>query len=82
MAYLDFVKSSGKTYVYVNEYVGKQETSMKKEKRIARLGRVEQALMQLKVWQIDPKRIPIEIAPIYHERIPTWIDAVRNRGAY
>lgn len=82
MAYLNFVKSGGKTYVYVNEYVGEQEYSQKKEKKIVRLGRIEQAFMTLKVWQIDSNKIPLEINRKDHERIPLWIDKVRNRGAY
>lgn len=82
MAYLDFVKSAGKTYVYINEYVGKQKTSSKMEARIARLGRQEQALMELKIWLIDSKRIPKTIDPVHHTRIPEWIDAVRNRAAF
>lgn len=82
MAYLDIVKSNGKMYVYISKYVGKQEYSMKKEARIARLGRAEQALMTLKVWQIDAKKIPKEIDKEFHNRIPTWIQQVRDRVAF
>jgi len=82
MAYLDMVKSNGKVYVYISKYVGKQEFSMKKEARIARLGRAEQALMTLKIWQIDARRIPPEIEKEFHNRIPEWIQQVRNRVAF
>lgn len=82
MAYLDIVKSDGKMYVYINKYVGKQEFTRKKEARIARLGRADQALMTLKVWQIDAKRIPPEIDKEFHKRIPDWIQQVRNRVAF
>lgn len=81
MAYLDFVKANGKTYVYINKYVGTQDFTMKKEARVARLGRVEQALMTLKIWQIDNKRIPSELDRECLECIPEWIQKVRNRVA-
>lgn len=82
MAFLEFVNSGRKTYVYINEYVGTQEYSAKKERRIVRLGPLEKAHMQLKVWQLDQKRIPKEIHNEYYKRIPTWIDAVVKRGAF
>lgn len=82
MAYLDFVKSGGKVYVYVNQYSGNQKFTSKKEIRVARLGRTEQALMTLKVWQMNPERIPLEIDNDVHKRIPTWIQQVRDRVAF
>lgn len=82
MAYLDMVKSNGKVYVYISKYVGQQEFSSKKEARIAKLGRADQALMTLKIWQIDNKRIPAEIEKDFYNRIPEWIKQVRKRAAF
>ena len=82
MAFLDFVKASGKIYVYVAEYVGKQENTNSKEKRILSLGRKEKALENLKKWKKDRQNIPA-IVKIKDEReLDNWINKVANRGAY
>lgn len=82
MAYLEFVRSGGRTYVYINEYVGDQEFSAKKEIRIASLGRAEQALMMLKMWQVDQNLIPKDINGVNHTRLSKWIETVKKRATF
>lgn len=82
MAFLYFVNAGGKTYVYVNKYVGKQTYTSSKEETVARLGRADKALMTLKIWQMDKKKIPKEIDQESYVRIPEWIQQVRNRVAF
>ena len=82
MAFLDFVKASGNIYVYVAEYVGKQEETNSKEKRIFSLGRKEKALEKLEKWKKDRKKIP-EVVKIKDEsELDNWINKVVKRGAY
>ncbi|MBE1555414.1 hypothetical protein [Sporosarcina limicola] len=78
MAYLDFVKTKGKTYVYV----GEKEFSNKKTQRICGLGQLQAAFCVLRFWSIHKKEIPEVIKTNDYARIPAWIDAVRDRGAF
>lgn len=82
MAFLDFVKSSGNIYVYVAEYVGKQEDTNSKEKRVFSLGRAEKAIQKLEKWKKDKKKIP-DVVKIKDEiELDNWIKKVSKRGAY
>lgn len=82
MAYLEFNRSGGNTYVYLNEYVGEQKYSTRKEMRIVRLGRIEKALMTLKMWKIDQNLIPKELPKEHYKNINDWIKSVRNRAVF
>ena len=82
LAYLEFVKAAGKTYVYVSEYVGKQEHTSKLEKRIMSLGRKQKALEKLRSWKNDEKTIPFDIKKEGKFVIEKWIRSVENRAAY
>lgn len=82
MAFLDFVKASGNIYVYVAEYVGKQEDTNSKEKRVFSLGRTEKAIQKLEKWKKDKKNIP-DVVKIKDEiELDNWIKKVSKRGAY
>lgn len=82
MAYLEFVKAAGKTYVYVTEYVGEQENTRKKERRIYTLGRKQKALEKLMKWKREEEKIPFYIGNDENIIIGKWIKKVAERGAY
>lgn len=82
MAYLDFVKAKGRTYVYVREYVGSQNFTSRQDVKIHSLGRVERALITLKMWSIDDDLIPPSIKDEDKKNIDKWINSVRNRAVY
>lgn len=82
MAYLEFVKSAGSTYVYVTEYVGKQEKTLSVKKRIMSLGRQKKAIEKLKKWKSGEKKEPFYIGEDRDYLIDKWIKKVEERGAY
>lgn len=82
MAYLQFVKSKRKQYVYIRGYIGKVENKSREDEKIVSLGRIERALITLKMWEIDQKLIPKELPKRDYSNINKWINDVRKRGAY
>lgn len=82
MAYLDFVKSKGRTYVYVREYVGVQNYTNRKDVKLHSFGRIERALVTLKMWEINSNLIPETINDEDRKNIDKWINSVRKRAVF
>lgn len=82
VAYLEFVKSRGKTYVYVVEYVGVDQREKRKERRIMGLGTLKSAKKQIEEWKKDNSKMPDEIKSEETSVIDYWLESVKNRGAY
>lgn len=53
MAFLSFVRSGGKRYVYVTEYCGDQQHSSRKTTNIYKLGQQEEAFFTLQAWDLN-----------------------------
>lgn len=64
MAYLSKVKSNGNTYVYLAEYIGKQQYSRRRERHIYSFGRLDVALRNLEIWKAVPSMFPKELSAL------------------
>lgn len=51
MGYLSQVKSNGKQYIYLTEYVGNQKYSTKKERHVYGFGEARRALLKMRRWK-------------------------------
>lgn len=79
MAYLEFANSGKHTYVYISEYVGEQEYTIKKESRILALGRTDSALFKLIDWRKNVDLMPRIIEENYQDKLNEWIPKVAMR---
>lgn len=79
MAYLEFSKADGRTYVYISKYVGKQEFTSKVEERILALGRADNALIKLIDWRNNEDLMPIVIEENLQDKLNEWIPRVAMR---
>lgn len=79
MAYLEFSNAGKHTYVYISEYVGEQESTLKKESRILALGRTDIALFKLIDWRKNVDLMPRIIEENYQDRLNEWIPKVAMR---
>lgn len=77
MAYLEFVKTSKYTYVYITEYKSVEAGFKRKEKRLFALGDLSSAYRKLEFWQSNKDKVPVEID---NPRIEHWMNKVHSRG--
>ncbi|AEH47115.1 MAG: hypothetical protein CW346_02715 [Bacillaceae bacterium] len=61
MAYLSQVKSNGRQYIYLCMYVGSQEYSTRKERRVYSFGEARKALLRMKRWKRRFAEFPQEL---------------------
>lgn len=78
--YLSQVKSNGKQYIYLCSYVGTQEYSTRKEKRIYSFGETKKALIKMKRWKRKFNEFPNELLNLGcgMEDLEEWIRTIET----
>lgn len=61
MAYLTQVKVKNKRYVYLTEYIGIRKYITKREKNIYSFGTMQNALLNMRIWQKVPDLFPHDL---------------------
>lgn len=83
MAFLSFIKSNGKEYMYLSEYVCKQDRpySSKRDKIIYRFGEINKALLIMNVWFNLPSMFPkeLEMMGFGLDDVEAWIEKGEQR---
>ncbi|MBW7651333.1 hypothetical protein [Anoxybacillus sp. ST4] len=88
MAYLSQVKSNGRQYIYLCIYVGSQEYSTRKERRVYSFGEARRALIRMKRWKRKFSEFPRELLDLgcgmkeLEEWIQTLETGITKTGRY
>ncbi|OKO97026.1 hypothetical protein BRO54_0039 [Geobacillus proteiniphilus] len=80
MAYLSQVKSNGKQYIYLCMYVGNQEYSTRKERRVYSFGEARKALLRMKRWKRRFTEFPQELLDLGcgMKELEEWIQTLET----
>ncbi|THD15772.1 hypothetical protein CI793_11215 [Anoxybacillus ayderensis] len=78
--YLSQVKSNGKRYIYLCMYVGTQEYSSRKEKRVYAFGEARRALVKMKRWKRRFTEFPQELLELgcSMKDLEQWIQTIET----
>ncbi|KIQ93618.1 hypothetical protein LH47_02299 [Anoxybacillus thermarum] len=80
MAYLSQVKSNGKQYIYLCMYVGTQQYSTRKERRVYSFGESKKALIRMKRWKRKFSEFPRELLDLGcgMKELEEWIQTIET----
>ncbi|MFC4323677.1 hypothetical protein [Litchfieldia salsa] len=81
MGYLSQVKSNGKQYIYLTEYIGNQKYSTKKEHHVYAFGEVRMALIRMRRWRRKfSSEFPEELKSLGYnaDDLKVWIETIQT----
>lgn len=79
MAYLSFIKSNGKKYVYITEY-DEQKNLRSSYKNLYSLGPIDEAAYTLQAWLFNLVHLPQKLKEkgFNEEDICCWIETIKS----